>query len=260
MTYAKLIARISFSSLQALKKSYNFSDAILSGFWLGLMSEKSLDHYDDFHYTNSQKYYSDDYNLSGLSGWEKERLDRHFSYAKKILLIAAGGGRETYALSKLGFDVESYECNKVLVEYGNSFLIRNGINRKIKFLAKNTIPDDNIKYDGIIIGWGAYSHIRGKKSRLSFLSKLYSVLQKEAPLMISFVAKEERSRQEKIAKNISNFFRWVSGRDKTETGDRLFSYFIHFFTEEEIKQELLQSKYTVIDYYTKDYGCIVVVV
>jgi hypothetical protein len=260
MTYSELIARISFSTLQVLKKCYNFSDAVLSGFWLGLMSEKSLDNYDDLHYLSSQKYYSDDYNLSGLARWEKERIETYFSGAKKILLIGAGGGRETYALSKMGFDVESYECNMALVEYGNEFLFRNGINQKIKYLAKNSVPGENVKYDGIIIGWGAYSHIRGKKIRLSFLSKLHPLLSNEAPLMISFVTSEGRSRQDKITKKVSGFFRSLSGRDKTETGDRLMSCFIHYFTEEEIKQELLQSKFTVIDYYNKDYGCIIAIV
>jgi len=221
------------------------------------MSEKSLDHYDDFHYANSQKYYTGDYNLSGLSVWEKERIDRYFSKEKRILLIAAGGGRETYALSKMGFNVDSYECNLALIEYGNTFLQKNGINQKIKYLAKNSVPDENVKYDSIIIGWGAYSHIRGRKSRLSFLSKLYPILNKEAPLMISFVTNEERSRQDKIVKNISNIFRRVTGRDKTETGDRLMSYFIHFFTEEEIKKELVQAGFMVTDFYNKDYGCII---
>jgi hypothetical protein len=257
MTHGKFIAKLSYSSLQFLKKAYNFFDAILSGFWLGVMSERSFDYYDEFHYNRSQKYTDDNYNLSGLSGWEQDRIDKYFSKAKNILLIAAGGGRETVALSKIGFEVDSYECNTALIEYGNEFLQKNRIGHKIKYLPKNSVPDEIKKYDGIIIGWGAYSHIRGKKERLSFLEKLYPFLHKETPLMISFLTKEEKGRQEKINKSVSNFFRFFSGKDKTELGDRLMSYFVHYFDEQEIKSELIQSKFRVIDYYNINYGCII---
>jgi len=57
-----------------MKKAYNFLDAILSGFWLGVMSEKSLDFYDELHYNNSEKYTDDNYNLSGLFEWERKGL------------------------------------------------------------------------------------------------------------------------------------------------------------------------------------------
>ncbi len=260
MAYAKFIAKLSYSSLQFLKKAYNFLDAILSGFWLGVMSENSLDFYNEFHYNRSQKYTDDKYNLSGLFGWERERIEKYFSDAKNILLIAAGGGREAVVLSKMGFEVDSYECNVTLIEYGNAFLQKNGIDYKIKYLPGNSVPDGIKKYDGIIMGWGAYSHIQGKKNRLSFLSKIYPLLHEKAPLMISFLIKDEKGRQEKITKSVSNFFRIFTGRDKTESGDRLMSYFVHFFNEEEIKNELVQSKFRVIDYYNIDYGCLIAVI
>ena len=76
MSPAKLISRLSYSSLTFLKKAYNFFDAVLSGFWLGVMSEKSLDLYDELHYNRSQKYTDDAYNLSGLSDWEKEKISQ----------------------------------------------------------------------------------------------------------------------------------------------------------------------------------------
>jgi hypothetical protein len=102
MSYAKFVARLSFSSLQFMKRSYNFFDAVLSGFWLGVMSEKSLDFYDDFHYNRSRKYSSDDYNLSGLAGWEKERIEKYFSGSEDTLLIAAGGGEGNICYNQNG--------------------------------------------------------------------------------------------------------------------------------------------------------------
>jgi hypothetical protein len=160
----------------------------------------------------------------------------------------------------MGFKVDSYECNNTLIEYGNLFLQKNNCEDKIRYLPKSSVPAVYKKYDGIIIGWGAYSHIRGNKKRLSFLTELRQFLHKDSPLMISFLTKEEKGRQEAIIKNVSDFFKVFSKKDKTESGDRLFSSFVHFFNEEEIKKELVQSQYRVIDYYDIYYGCIVAMI
>lgn len=255
MSYSKFIARFFHLSLELHKKAYNFMDAVLSGFWLGIMSEKSLDLYDELHYNNSEKYADDNYNLSGLFEWEKERIEKYFSNAKDILLLAAGGGRETVALIRMGYNVDSYECNKVLIEYGNVFLQKYNKDYKIKYLQKDSVPDVIMKYDGIIIGWGAYSHIRGCRNRIAFLEKLQPLLNKEAPLMISFLINEKKGRQEKITKKVSDFFRFLRNKDKIEPGDRLLASFVHYFTKQEISKELTQSNYKVLDYYDIDYGC-----
>jgi hypothetical protein len=264
MAWYKFIAILSHLSLRFIEvvyklteKIFKFLNAILSGFWLGVMSEKSLDFSDELHYNHHKRSTDDEYNLSGLFDWEKDRIEKYFSNAKDILLIAAGGGREIMALSKMGFEVDSYECNTVLIEYGNELLQKSGIENKIKYLPRNRVPDETKKYDGIIIGWGAYSHIRGIKKRLSFLSGLYPFLHEETPLMISFLWTGRRTRYDKIIKNVSNFFRIFSKKDKTELGDRLREEFIHFFSEEEIKNELIQSKFRIIDYYSTDYGCVI---
>jgi len=257
MAYYKFIAKLSQSSIQLLQKVYHFLNAVLTGFWLGTMSEKSLDYSDELHYNQSKKYTDDDYTSSGLFEWEKVRIEKYFSNAKSILLIGAGGGREVLALSKMGFNVYGYECNSVLVDYGNLLLQKNQISNKIKYLPRNTVPAEIEKYDGIIIGWGAYSHIRGKRKRLSFLADIYPLLKKDAPLMISFLRTWERTRQEKIIRDVSNFFKIFSNKDKTELGDGLMLEFVHFFNEEEIKSELIQSKFRIKDYYNIDYGCII---
>ncbi len=257
MAYYKFIARLSHLSFRFLKNLTNFLDAFFSGFWLGVMGQKSLDFSDELYYNRTKSYTDEKYNLSGLFEWEKPMIQKYFSNTKILLLIAAGGGREVLALSKMGFKVDSYECNPALIEYGNTLLQKNGIDNRINFLPRNSVPAENKKYDGIIIGWGGYSHIPGNKKRLFFLAGLYPFLNKETPLMISFLWTNKRTRRDKITKNISNFFRFFTKKDKTVLGDKLEPDFIHYFTEEEIKNELIQSKYKILDYNAKDYGCII---
>lgn len=257
MAWYKFTAKLSLLSFSFLKKLTAFLDAAFSGFWLGVMSEKSLDYSDELYYKRNNSYTNDKYNLSGLFDWEKPIIEKHFSHAKNILLIAAGGGREALALSRLGFEIDSYECNPGLIEYGNGLLQRNGVEKKIKYLPRNTVPYEIKKYDGIIIGWGAYSHIPGNKKRLSFLEGLYPFMRNTTPLMISFLWTSKRNRRDKITKNFSDFFRTFSRKEKTEPGDKLEPDFIHYFNEEEIKNELIQSKFRIIDYYNAEYGCLI---
>jgi hypothetical protein len=257
MAYYKFVAKLSHSSFRFLKKLTSFIDVVSSGFWLGVMGEKSLDFSDELFYSHAEYYVEDKYNQSGLFEWEKPMIEKHFSNAKNILLIAAGGGRETLALNKMGFEVDSYECNPTLVEYGNGLLKKNGVDSKIKYLPRNSVPGEIKKYDGIIIGWGAYSLIPGGKKRLTFLAKFYPFLNIDAPLMISFLYTLKRARRDKIINKVSNFFRFFSGRDRTDPGDRLAPDFIHYFTEKEIKSELTQAKFRIIDYSSTEYGCII---
>lgn len=252
-----ILPYLALLSLSILKKSYNFLDAVLSGFWLGVLGEKGSDRLSDLHYEKTSTYNNDIYNLTGLQGWEYDRIKRYFSKARNFLIIGAGGGRETAALRKWGAEVDSYECSEKLVDYGNGFLKRNKIDAVIKMLPKNSVPEIKKKYHGIIIGWGAYSHIQGRKNRIALLSALHPFCSEEANIMISFLVNDGPARKDKITRNVSNFFRLFSGANKTETGDRLLSYYAHFFTREEIEGELKEAGFSMIDYYDAEYGCVI---
>lgn len=260
MGYHRFVAKLSDSSLRCVARVYHFTNAVTTGFWLGFMSDRSLEMADDLHYKRSKKYFDEKYIQSGLFRWEKAAIEKYFSGAKKILLIAAGSARETFALSRMGLEVDSYECNEALMEYGNKLLQEKGFEERIKYLQRNTVPGELTKYEGIIIGWGAYSHIRGRSKRLSFLKDLRPFLKTEAPLMISFLLTVERTRQDRIVKRVSNGLRIFRRKSKTETGDLLHSGFVHYFTEEEIKNELKEAGYRITGYNSVDYGCIIATV
>jgi hypothetical protein len=251
----KLLLRLVSGSLYFLRSIYKFSDAILTGFWIGILSEKTIEMYNKLHYEQATKYLEDSYNLSGLHKWEYDRIKKYFYAAKTFLLIGAGGGRETAALRKWGVEVDSYECSEKFVGYGNDFLRRNNIDARIVWLPVNSVPDVIKKYDGIIHGWGAYSHIQGSRNRISLLKRLHPFCNNETHIMISFYTKEGSGWQDKIVRSVSNFFRFFTGRSGTELGDRLHSYYAHYFNRVEIESEFKQSGFILVDYYDDEYGC-----
>ncbi len=53
------------------------------------------------------------------------------------------------------------------------------------------------------------------------------------------------------------FLRFFSGREKTESGDRLVPDYMHYFTEEELRNELTLCNYKVKDFLVLGDGCIV---
>lgn len=252
-----LVIRISSWSLRLLKKMYSFSDAVLSGFWLGVLSEKNIGKYNDLHYDAGLTYINDNYNLSGLQRWEHEMLKKFFSKSTTFMIIGAGGGRETAALRKWEREVDSYECSGRLVRYANDFLRRNNIDATVTYLEKNSVPQTSKQYDGIILGWGAYSHIPGSGKRTTLLRALQPFCRKETRIMISFLVKDGMGRKDKIIKNVSNFFRYFTGRSKTESGDRLLSYYAHFFDKSEIDAELTAAGFKMLEYSDLEYGCAV---
>lgn len=255
MQYSKLIAKMSTMSFRLLGKAYNLTNALLSGFWLGIMDDNSLDAADELHYNKAKLYYRESYNASGLFDWEKEMIRKHFSTTRSILVVAAGGGREVLALCKMGYEVDAYECNEQLIEYGNSFLSKNGIDRKIKLLSRNSVPDGIKQYDGIILGWGVYTLIRGRKTRVSFLRNLHTFMSLDTILMISFWTMEKKTRQQIIIRKIANFFRIILRRENSETGDVLEPNFGHYFITSELEEEINQGELKIIDYYDTNYGC-----
>lgn len=264
MSWHKVVAKLSHLSFHCMERINKFSKAIInffhavqSGFWLGVMGEKSLDYSDDLIYNRSGFYREDKYNLSGLYEWEKPMIQKHFLNAKNIMVIAAGGGREVVALSRMGYEVNGYECNPNLVAFAQDLLKRSGIRGSVEYLPRNSVPEVTKKYDGIIIGWGAYSFMVGSRTRLAFLKDLYPFMHKDSSLMLSFLYTKKRTRSDKIIGKVSNFFRFLTFREKTEPGDRLVPDYMHFFTEEEIWGELTQCNYTVKDISLKGDGCVV---
>ncbi len=257
MKWYKLVARMSHASFRFLKRLTYFLDALSSGFWLGIMGAKSIAYSDELYYNNTPYYTDEKYNESGFFDWEKPFIEKYFHNAKNILLIAAGGGREVIALSKMGIKADGYECNRGLVEFGSSLLKKHDTGSSIKYLARNKVPDDIKQYDGIIIGWGAYSLIRGHETRIGFLNSLRPFFKPDTFLMVSFIYSNRRSRKDKIIKQVSDFLSFFRKKDKTETGDRLVPYFIHYFSEEEIKSEFARAGLKVIDYSGTGYGCLI---
>jgi protein-L-isoaspartate O-methyltransferase len=240
-----------------LDKLIKLINAFVVGFWLGVLNKEDFFWIDQYYFNISKMgkmYHDEAYNKRGLFQWEKEIIERYFGNQKNLLLIGAGGGREVIALSRMGFSVDGFEYNQCLVSVANQLLESENLSVRVFTSPKDRGPESVKQYDGIIVGWGAYTHIQNRTLRISLLKQLRCQAKLNAPMLISFLVRSRDDRRFKLITKIGNVLRKIFNRELLETGDDLIPDFVHFFTREEVASELEEAGFKLEYYSSIDYG------
>ena len=248
------ILRLYFTSRKAFQKLIIFLNACFIGFWLGILSRNNLYSIDSVYYDTEKQYTNDKYNLRGFWTWETRVIEKHFQSCKSLLVAGVGGGREVLALRKMGYQTDGFECNPNLAEFANQFLKRQGFETNIEVVMRDRCSTTNKLYDGLIIGWGAYMLIQGRKHRIEFLKNMRKKTKYNAPILLSFFCHYQLRKYHYLIANIGNLFRVIFGRERIEPGDSLVPNYVHIFTKEEIAYELNEAGFELTEYCTQGYG------
>lgn len=214
--------------------------AAYEGVWLGLLRRSDLHAVDERFYARSSSYYDDAHNLRGLFPWEQTALEA-FAGCRRVLVIGAGGGREVLALERMGFEVEGYECNPALVAYAGEFLPREGCTAVVRHLPRDEAPAPGTPFDGIVVGWSAYTLISGRAHRVDLLRRLRTLVRPDGPLLLSFFTRGADGPRVRISAAVANGIRTVLRREPAERGDALSPNFVHYFTSKEIGGEMREA-------------------
>lgn len=233
-------------------------NAVGCGVSLGLLNRDELDRVDEFYYNTVEQYCDDDYNRSGLWGWEQRAFAQFFAKCRRMIVVSAGGGREVLALLKQGIIAHGFECNAKLVANANRLLVAEGFSEGVHQCARGTWPnivgDESSPYDGAILGWGAYSLIQGRAHRIALLRDAHRQLKNGDPLLLSFLHRNGRERRFRVTTQIGNAFRRLRRVDLLDEGDDLRPNFIHYFTEHELHDELEQGGFRLVHFSSIGYG------
>jgi hypothetical protein len=214
--------------------------AVHEGVWLGLLRRSDLHAFDERFYDRSGTYHDDAHNLRGLFPWEVTALEA-FEGCRRLLVIGAGGGREVLALSRMGREVEGYECNPALVAFADGFLPRQGCDARVRWLPRDEVPAVGEPFDGIIVGWSAYTLISGRSHRIGLLRRLRPLVRPGGPILLSFFTRAADGPRVRVAAAVANAIRAVLRRERAERGDALAPNFVHYFTPREIAAELREA-------------------
>jgi hypothetical protein len=147
-------------------------------------------------YASTKAYSSGgDFFSQGLFPWEVALLDHpQIPRAGRVLLAAAGGGRELEALLKRGYDVFAFEPVPALFEQAQHVARGSGAS-VVKASYSDLVtrarggqgPLDRLKgpFDFCLLGWGSLSHLTELSEVLDVLAALRT-LAPHAPVITSF--------------------------------------------------------------------------
>lgn len=215
--------------------------ALLSGVWLGLLSDGQLRRLDERYYARDPLYLSESWNSQGLSPWEQKAVTHSFQPGSRLVVPACGGGREILALLQQGYDATGYEPHPELVGYARTFMARHGHPGRALPMRRDRFPDVG-SCDGVLVGWGGYSLIAPRAARLQFLRDLATAAVPGAAVVLSAFARPRHDRALRLTRSVALRLRRMQRRDgDLELGDTLAPNRVHVFTVEELADELRQA-------------------
>ena len=243
-----LRVRMAIASDRWFRRVIGGLTAALSGLWLGILDSAHLAMKTTAAYDDEDTFSSDDHNLAGLWTWEREVVDRHFPNGARVLVPCAGGGREVLALQDLGYEVVGFDPSSALIEAGQRLLGDRGSQAQLLLSPPDALPDNlDGDFQAVLVGWGGYTHIRGREDRIAFLSALRYRVDEGSPLLISFFIRTAERRRFRLTRFIANAIRRLRrSPHRVQLGDTLGGTFDHFFTWDEITDELAQGGFAVI--------------
>ncbi len=212
-------------------------DSILTGLALGLMSRRTLQALDEEMYRRWAEFSSDEHNLRGLFEWEEKAYAGFLRGCRRIVVMAAGGGREAIALAARGHEVAAFECHPALLQAGQSLVRRVAPAISFEYLERDAAPA-GVQADAVIVGWSAYTLTIGRPTRIALLRQLARLLAPGGPILISFFTRPAGRPRERWVARVAGAVRWLRRGEPVEEGDDLAPNWQHSFTEAEVDEEL----------------------
>jgi len=232
----------------------NGAISVIQGLSLGLLSNTDLERLTEYRYSVSFSSLAEEaYLNSGFFIWEREAIRRYFSPGGRILVAAAGAGREMIALARAGFLVDGFDCCAPLVEAGRNELRKQGIHAKLEYVPPSAVPGRDGHYDAVLVGFSGYMYIAGRDRRIRFLRDLCRFLNPGAPLMVSFTEGSSGRRRVWTAR-IGTAVRRLRLAKPVEEGDWLKTGFQHHFFRQQIFSEMSEAGIELAYYSGACYG------
>lgn len=197
----------------------------------------------------------------GLFDWEDKALSAPpFPEQGRILLGAAGGGRELRVLCERGFEVVAFEPNAILRAgaeavacdcptarvwagtYGDFVAAaEGGAGPLAPVVAAGP-------FDAVVLGWGSFTHVLSRAEQVALLRAARRAAP-SGPVLVSFFLRPSappNGRSEKLRGGLRALFSALGGRTPAEgLSYEMSGGFVYYFTEDEIHELAFESGYEV---------------
>jgi hypothetical protein len=198
--------------------------------------------------------------LAGLFPWEEALLAQPcIPRTGRVLLAAAGGGRELKALVERGYSVTAFEPNPVLFGGAKQVAAGSDLVQLIRgaFVDLIAAADGHGKlasirgqdFDWILFGWGSFTHVTDRREQVAILQAARR-LAPRAPLALSFFLRKPEisvSRSHRLRLLIRGTLRRAGGAFPIEPGLGYDSSggFVYSFTMDELSELARSAGYRV---------------
>lgn len=198
---------------------------------------------------------------AGLFPWERALWANPLvPKGGRVLLAAAGGGRELRALCQSGYEVEAFEPNPLLFEgaratsegFSKASVLAGTYADLVSAVEQRQGPLAPLaerRFDWVLFGWGSFTHVTEPAQQLQVLRAALA-LAPSGPLVLSFFLRkgaEVPSRSLRLREAVRSVFRSLGAARARPTGLG-YEYgggFVYHFTEQELERLAQQAGYRV---------------
>jgi hypothetical protein len=184
-------------------KAYGLFDRLRSRAVLSLASPATLEAYSELAYSAQDTYQSDQPTTElGLFAWEQRALAAFPPAPARVLVGAAGGGREAFALAARGYAVTAFEPSAVLAQSMARRAARDGgvaayraryadlpVLQPASPMGSALDTRTAAPFDAGILGWASLSHLTTDAARLETLRWFARLV--SGPILVSFFTRQD---------------------------------------------------------------------
>ena len=230
--------------------------AVHMAIWLGILDGDDLNEVTAGSYDDASGFGTEKHNLRGLWPWEEAAMATSFRDCRRLLVAAAGGGRDAIALAKQGFAVAAFDSSTLLTAACKTNADLANVQVAVHDARPDEVPSGLGEYDGLIVGRGAYHHIPGRSRRVRFLRKCGQHLSPGARVFVGdFQVQPEDARGHLWTARIAGAIRRLRRGEEIEAGDALNEHnFYHRFVREEIQTELHDAGFELESFEPAPFG------
>lgn len=124
------------------------------------------------------------WNDNGLKKWE-QFVTTYFPVKAHILDVGCGMGRETFALSRLGFSVTGIDISEEAIRQVTALSSQNGCDAHFAHYDGHHIPFEEKTFDVVIIWAQTFGLLHGDEYKQEFLKECKRVLKNDGLLSFS---------------------------------------------------------------------------
>jgi hypothetical protein len=235
------------------------AQALFEGFWMGLLPESVYDAISEKSYGDGKQYSNDKHLDSGFHFWEDLAIRTYFAPGSRVLVGAAGGGREIIALARGGFQAAGFECSRAMVRAGQLALVKRNIAATLDWAPPSVAPRMEGHFDALIVGWNGYCYISPRARRVEFMKNLRAQLRPGSPVLVSTAIRTPASRLLTWTPRVANAVRICTFRSPVfEAGDSFAGRPKLHFTRRQLERELEEAGFSIAKFYAwGGYGAVV---